>query len=575
MSRLRLRPSATYARVPDGISFGGFRGSFVVSGQGALFPLVLALVPALDAGASRSELLALAPQAREVITYLLDQLEQNDLLLRLDDLDEASLSAEDRQRHPDTIAYFESLSADPYRAFKRWRAARVELTGPARERRLLRLALGRLGVGSCVDAGADAVASGLPDLRVVVGRASTGFARELRRARTVRPPMVALLRTGRGWIVVPDPAGGKAVADAVDRWRRHHVGRGLPERPNPLSRSLALNLAALKALHLSAGVADFMPPPRGIRQALVVGEDLQTRIADVPEGTAECGASWPLEDAEAAPPAVSGLLPAWERLADSDFGLVGAPATAGLPQVPVFTVGVATSAGHAHGCGLNHDLARVRAFMHGLARQVAQGHGEVECARRGGDAILLPAAHLTFAAGCSREDWLARGLAWAARDTAGVFEGSDPEVVELADLKDREARLWLKTLAVRLGVPAQVLVRRWGPLTEVQVTDGVKPLAVDVSCDGEIALRDALLLAVAGVQMERAGVAASFEPRTMPWFRSGPDEFPELGWSGAGADDLAEALHERGWEALAHRCQAEPAFASTGLVVGWVGLRGR
>jgi hypothetical protein len=152
MSTLRLRPGVHYAPLEGGVYFSSARATFVMKGPAVLFRVVDTCVPLMEDGTDIDQLVAAigSPSARPLISHLVDTLDSRGLVLHLDQLLVGEPSAEDRQRFPETLAYLESYSDDPYADFRRIRRSRVLLCGPAEALGPAARGLVRAGIGHLV-----------------------------------------------------------------------------------------------------------------------------------------------------------------------------------------------------------------------------------------------------------------------------------------------------------------------------------------------------------------------------------------------------------------------------------------
>lgn len=147
--RMRARPYLHCAPVPGGVYFSGARTQFVLRGWDRLFKVADVCVPLLERGTTEDDLVAAlgTERARPVVRHLTNGLRDHGMLLDEDVLRGDRTSAADRDRYAGTLAYLESVSADPYAAFAAVRAARVVLSGPADAIRPAARGLSRAGVG--------------------------------------------------------------------------------------------------------------------------------------------------------------------------------------------------------------------------------------------------------------------------------------------------------------------------------------------------------------------------------------------------------------------------------------------
>lgn len=132
--RMRARPYLHYAPVPGGVYLSGAGTQFAMRGPEALFKVVDVCVPLLEDGATEDDLVAAlgSERARPVVRKLTDGLRGHGMLLDLEALTVPEPPREVRERHPEALAWLESVSDDPYARFERFRDARILLCGPSR-----------------------------------------------------------------------------------------------------------------------------------------------------------------------------------------------------------------------------------------------------------------------------------------------------------------------------------------------------------------------------------------------------------------------------------------------------------
>ncbi|MFP8884827.1 hypothetical protein [Streptomyces mangrovi] len=130
--RMKARPYLHYAPVPGGVYLSGAGTQFAMRGPEALFKVVDVCVPLLEDGVTEDELVAAlgSERARPVVRKLADGLRGHGMLLDLDALTVPEPPREVRERHPEALAWLESVSDDPYALFERFRDARILLCGP-------------------------------------------------------------------------------------------------------------------------------------------------------------------------------------------------------------------------------------------------------------------------------------------------------------------------------------------------------------------------------------------------------------------------------------------------------------
>lgn len=244
MTSVRLRPGMHYAPIEGGVYFTGARASFVVKGPAALFRLVDTCVPLLEDGTQVDALVEAVgvSAARPLIMRLLEAFEARGLLLHLDQLSVAEPAPAERERFPETLSYLEAHCEDPYAVFRRVRAGRVLVSGPAEALGPAVRGVVRSGFGEVVAHTAEperlaALASRHPHVRLLL---STG---EDTLPVAGRPPHVAVIFAED---TVPCEVIGRLPASCIVVPAR--LGKDLAIVGPALARGRRPTLAAIEAM---------------------------------------------------------------------------------------------------------------------------------------------------------------------------------------------------------------------------------------------------------------------------------------------------------------------------------------
>jgi hypothetical protein len=194
MSTIRLRPGMHYAPIEGGVYFTSARASFVVKGPAALFRLVDICIPLLEDGTEVDALVAAVgvAAARPLILRLLDAFDTRGSLLHPDRLMVPEPAASERERFPETLSYLEAHCQDPYALFRRVRACRVLVSGPAEAlgpalRGLVRSGFGEVVAHTPEPERLAALASRHPHLRLLLSNGDETL------PVAGRPPQVAVI----------------------------------------------------------------------------------------------------------------------------------------------------------------------------------------------------------------------------------------------------------------------------------------------------------------------------------------------------------------------------------------------
>jgi hypothetical protein len=124
--RVKLRPDAHCAPVPQGIHWSRGDRSFVLSGPPALFTVVDDQFGALLDGTSVDEMVAATgdERSRPVLEHIVRALLAQDVLIDLDAVAGPLPDRRSAEEHAALLCYLEANCAEPYRAFAAVRAAR-------------------------------------------------------------------------------------------------------------------------------------------------------------------------------------------------------------------------------------------------------------------------------------------------------------------------------------------------------------------------------------------------------------------------------------------------------------------
>ncbi|MFF9349103.1 hypothetical protein [Streptomyces sp. NPDC014734] len=153
--KLRAKPYLHCAPLPDGVYFSGARTEFTIRGWDQLFKIADVCVPMLEDGASEDALVSAlgSERARPVVRRIVQGLREHGMLLEPERWTAPEPSADVRERYAGPLAHLESVSADPYAAFARVRAATVVVFGPEQVVRPATRGLTRAGVGRVIAPG--------------------------------------------------------------------------------------------------------------------------------------------------------------------------------------------------------------------------------------------------------------------------------------------------------------------------------------------------------------------------------------------------------------------------------------
>ncbi|MFF4519228.1 hypothetical protein [Streptomyces mirabilis] len=484
--RMRARPYLHCAPVPGGVYFSGARAQFILKGWDGLFKVADVCVPLLERGATEDELVAAlgTERARPVVRRLTGGLREHGMLLDEDVLSGAGPGDEDRQRYAGSLAYLESVCADPYAVFARVRTARVALFGPTDAIRPASRGLDRAGVGQVLTPDVaelgevDAVLWCCSDEELRAG----GF--RLHGAGRIPDgvPVVPLLlddRVLQAGPVVRD-AGGYPVLSAVRGrvlgWAR---GEELGPAARPVADAMIGALAGQLLFDVLAGIEDG-GAAHVVHGAELVAERVLLGAAgavDEEPRTLDDAPAEPLPDPDEAIERVNALTARWKGL------FTPARTEQILPQMPLAVREMDTrtdTPGRITVWAPDQRSATVGAALEALRRSGTTAEGE------------------TGAAGQTVERWLLDGVLRLLADEAEPAHTADAESEETARirriLQDRQP----EPLTVRLlCVPGL----NWR-LARAELTDGSAHLGTAWAPDADTAVREALSTALARAQVD-------------------------------------------------------------------------
>ncbi|MFF7632970.1 hypothetical protein ACFZB9_07435 [Kitasatospora sp. NPDC008050] len=296
--RVKLRPDAHCAPVPQGIHWSRGERSFVLSGPPALFTVVDDQLGALLDGTSVDEMVAATgdERSRPVLDHIVRALVAQDVLIDLDAVDGPLPDRRSAKEHAALLGYLESNCAEPYRAFAAVRAARVAVVGAGPGADAVRRGLAANGTGETTELSASSGHAASPTVVVLIDDVDAPL--DLLAASSLLAPgtPVVPVAAGPALALVGPVCTGPAQLRAFSAVRARATDWQLTgvdsAAPRPISAVLAGSLAAQCVLAHLAGIED------GARTAVVVhGHAVQTTPVPVPE--AEPGPAWrPLDPAE-------------------------------------------------------------------------------------------------------------------------------------------------------------------------------------------------------------------------------------------------------------------------------------
>lgn len=623
-SRLRLRPSVSFAPLDDGILFKDWERSFTITGNRSLYALFERLLPHLERGFERGALLGALPEAaRPVVGMLLDRLQENGMcVIAPGELPPGA------DAFPQALAYLEAVAPDPYRAFARIRAARVAVLGAGVAQLAAVRALAGMGLGlvDCWSTAADAPAladclrahpgvagevrvldddreaAAGADVDLVIHLPDRGGDAALERvaAATARPLLQGVIGEGCG-LAGPLRAGdGPGLADTRARLRRPFPA--VDGRPvSPVLAALLGNAVAFEAFKHLAGLpapaADgravmVTREPLAVSHHPVVGLGPMERVAGAPGAAPDATSLWHAlaELAELTVlPERQVLVDRLRDLADEELGIIALPHPGELPQVPISTCRATARGveGEVLGYGDDPTEAYLQAGAAALRRFAEAGAGPALAVlpvlpRDGGGPPApqsLPRSAMALAIGNTYEAWLRDGIhACIARRLLDPAAGGPPIAVrrvDHAELTGGPALRW-KTLALRFARDVSAFHGAASGLPGVHVAaviaDGVTA-GLGAGTTRVAAIDAALREAVVRTQLAEVGIALPAHP---------PLAAPELAAESAAGDgpagtiaDVIDGLAVHGLAVLAHPFGGAPSLRRRGFLLGWIGLHAR
>ncbi|RAG86178.1 hypothetical protein DN069_07820 [Streptacidiphilus pinicola] len=609
--RVKLRPDAHCAPVPQGVYWARGEHTFVLSGPPALHLVVDSQLDALLGGTSLDEMVAAAgdERARPVLEHVVRVLVAQDVLIDLDAVEGPLPDRETAARHAELLCYLETNCAEPYRAFAAVRAARVAVAGDGAAAQAARRGLAANGTGETTElrlplapdrsATATSVAVAAETATVVVlvddhdSPLDLSATAALLASGTPVVPVVAGAALAVVGPVCTNPEELRAFQAVQARAAAWQEAGTQSAAPRPLSAVLAGALAAQVVLERLSGT------DHGRHTAWVVhGHAVQTEVVPVPD--AGPGPSWravgPTEvlvaalatadRADTAPGTDGGgpvgAHPTGDAGGDSEStgpaqfhldaavtarwtGLARWGRDLDLPQLPVNLVTAESAAGpHFLGWGTNRAAAGVTAGLSVLRHRAAQERTDES------DAGWLPAAGLTPAR------WLADGLLRRAGQDELAPSGGTSLAWE--DLGSIVVRSQWSVLRDFFGVPAALRLHTVSGLDWqlVSATDELTGEVLDTQWGPSraSAAYAALLAATARAQYRAAGPTAPQAPVLPPdpvgtWAL---EVVPEHRIHDCLRQLLARAK-DMGLRPGARQLVRDEALGELPLTCGWVGLR--
>ncbi|MFE9451714.1 hypothetical protein [Streptomyces sp. NPDC006739] len=487
--RMRARPYLHCAPVPDGVYFSGARTQFVLKGWDQLFKIADVCVPLLERGTTEDELVAAlgTERARPVVRRLTSGLRDHGMLLDEDALSGGEPSGEDRERYAGSLAYLESVCADPYAVFAEVRSARVALFGPADAVRPAARGLDRAGVGEVLTPDpADLGACGAVDAVLWCGTDEALGAGGFRVHGPGRipqgVPVVPVLLDDHALQAGPvvRDVDGYPVLSACRRrvlgWAR---GEELATAARPVADAMIGAIAGQLVFDVLAGVAED-GAAHVVHGAELVAERVLLGSADgVDEGprTLADAVSEPVPDADGSIERVNALTARWKGM------FTPARSEQLLPQMPLAIRQMALRTGTTG--QVTVWAPDQRSATVGAALEVLRGSGPTSEGE-------------TAAAGLTEERWLLDGALRLLADEAKVAHTVPAESEETARIR-RILEDWqperLTVLVLRVpGLDWQ--------LARVGLADTGLALGAAWAPDEDTAVREALSTALARAQVD-------------------------------------------------------------------------
>jgi hypothetical protein len=454
--RVKLRPDAHYAPVPQGMYWSRAGRSFALAGPPALYQLVDGSLGRLSRGTSLDELVRDVGNeaARPILRRVLERLVREDILLDLDALTVPAPDPATAHRFGEVIAFLESHCRDPYRVFAKLRGASAAVAGG----------------GPAAEVAARTLRSyGVQDVRH--GERYTPEMRECRITLVIDdvdaplepPPDPAAagpaaaegslipVYAGAGFALVGPPGAPGAhraeVRARIESWL--DAGPDGPA-PRPLSAVLAGSLAAHAALVLLTGVGE-----RPQATTLVHGRLLRTRQLTISPAEIEPADCWELipdpltqigddEPAEGDAPSAAETQESVAAFSQPWIGPVGRGSDAELVQMPLSlaTAELRDSRRRVAGWGENRAEATLDALLAAARELATRELAARELATRGtAGPEAAGVSRAEGAAGASYAGWLLDGaLRCLAKD---AVSRTSPDPVDRAGLADSAQRsLW-------------------------------------------------------------------------------------------------------------------------------------
>lgn len=357
--RIRLRPGVHYAPVREGVYVSTPRAHFVIRGPQTLYRMLDVLIPLLEDGATEETVLAAlhGTAAPGLVRQVLTALRNKGLFIDLARLSEPEPDPETRRRYAGALADLETDSEDPYAAFRRLRASRVLLAGPAAAvlpaaRGLLRAGVARLLLAVPEPAAAAALAGRAPGVEVTgMAKIVTGVTDvdaalyvaadagllELQRAELARGcPTVPVLTGGPVIVVGPpvrsalDAAAWPVLCARAGRWQ---ADGGLEPVALPVGEALAGALAGRAIFRALTGTEH-----KG-EAHLIYGGTLSADAVTVAVTDPDQGTAYDLDEIRADEgPAPDGVLTAVNAASGRWLGTFTVVTPEALPQMPVAMV---------------------------------------------------------------------------------------------------------------------------------------------------------------------------------------------------------------------------------------------
>lgn len=626
----RMRPATHFWQVADGVQIQTWEGEFVIRGPQSLYTLCERLMALLDAGTTRTELLAAVPAGvHDVAIHVLNELVKRNAVIDTTKLTVTDVTPEVRSAFGDTIGYLESVSSDPYAAFDTFRKANVLAVGRgvsyfAAVRGLVNMGVGHLDCRPCDGSeGVDrlrqlvargdvqvtaqpvrclneALASSLPWTLAVYVR--DGFdAGELalfNASSTVAQNRIFAIVTRGAGIVGP-----MVQLDADDRLdcaighlssRNSELLDGTAP-PGPVLATMTGNIVSLQSFRYLTGAE---PVPTGEKITVVHGDTLESSVHTM-DGIQER----PVADDAAlrdridafrtvASSSTEVFLEASSALGDSLFGVVTDSRPGLLPQVPL---SLSSCTPNAYSNGTVAPVLGV-----GVTEVEARGNALVEAlremARRGDDCAHLRSVGLDddaltnvkrtsfhMAAGHSFQAWLSDGLQRVVLQRV-LSEATSGRVhwvrVVCTELSDVDGRTWCRTLTERFGRSISVLCAHAAQLPSghgAAVLEDHEIMAAGAGTTSDGAVASALRAALARVQVEEGGWSAAMLPHIKcASAREGVACYGSNARSAAEHTEWVSTMRlglRRLNEQVVVRPWGGDAVLQRGLLLGWVGIK--